>query len=210
MPKVKVKRKSTFIDMTAMSDVTVLLLTFFMLTSTFIKKEPVQVTTPSSVSDIKIPEINVLSILIEPKGKVYMSLDKQEDAAAVLKKVGEEYKIEFTDKELYRFGLLATSSFGVPINGMKEFLELSGEQQDEILKNYGIPMDSIDNQFKSWVRNARAVNPDLLIAIKADQNTPYPVVKNVMTSLQELRENRYNLITSLKAGAGTESSESGH
>ncbi|MRZ52916.1 biopolymer transporter ExbD, partial [Parabacteroides distasonis] len=34
MPKLIVKRKSTFIDMTAMSDVTVLLLTFFMLTST--------------------------------------------------------------------------------------------------------------------------------------------------------------------------------
>ena len=29
----KIKKKSTFIDMTAMSDVTVLLLTFFMLTS---------------------------------------------------------------------------------------------------------------------------------------------------------------------------------
>ena len=41
MPKIIVKRKSTFIDMTAMSDVTVLLLTFFMLTSTFIQKEPV-------------------------------------------------------------------------------------------------------------------------------------------------------------------------
>ena len=50
MPKVKVKRKSTAIDMTAMSDVTVLLLTFFMLTSTFVQKEPVQVSTPSSVS----------------------------------------------------------------------------------------------------------------------------------------------------------------
>ena len=42
--------------MTAMSDVTVLLLTFFMLTSTFVKKEPVQVTTPASVSEIKIPK----------------------------------------------------------------------------------------------------------------------------------------------------------
>ena len=30
MAKVKVKKQSTFIDMTAMSDVTVLLLTFFM------------------------------------------------------------------------------------------------------------------------------------------------------------------------------------
>ena len=62
MGRAKIKKKSTFIDMTAMSDVTVLLLTFFMLTSTFVKKEPVQVTTPASVSEIKIPETNVLII----------------------------------------------------------------------------------------------------------------------------------------------------
>ena len=43
MGKVEVKKKSPFIDMTAMSDVTVLLLTFFMLTSTFLQKEPVTV-----------------------------------------------------------------------------------------------------------------------------------------------------------------------
>ena len=39
MGKVKIKKKETRIDMTAMSDVTVLLLTFFMLTSTFLQKE---------------------------------------------------------------------------------------------------------------------------------------------------------------------------
>ena len=51
MGKVKIKKKETRIDMTAMSDVTVLLLTFFMLTSTFLQKEPVQVITPPSVSE---------------------------------------------------------------------------------------------------------------------------------------------------------------
>ena len=66
------------------------------------------------------------------------------------------------------------------------------------MKSLGIPCDSIDNQFKSWVRNARTVNRDLRIAIKADAKTPYAVIKNVMNSLQDLRENRYNLITSLK------------
>ena len=33
--------------------------------------------------------------------------------------------------------------------------------------------------------------------LKADASTPYSVMKNVMNSLQDLRENRYNLITSL-------------
>jgi biopolymer transport protein ExbD len=189
MGRAQIKKKSTFIDMTAMSDVTVLLLTFFMLTSTFVKKEPVQVTTPASVSEIKIPETNVLQILVDPEGKIFMSLDKQQDMQAVLESMGEEYGIKFTPEQEKRF--ILSSTFGVPIRSM--------QKRDKILKNEGIPCDSVDNQFKSWVRNARAANADLRIAIKADATTPYSVIKNVMNSLQDLRENRYNLITSLKA-----------
>lgn len=196
MPKLIVKRKSTFIDMTAMSDVTVLLLTFFMLTSTFIQKEPVVVATPSSVSEIKIPETNILSILVDPDGKVFMSLDKQEDKANVLKLLGKDFGINFTDKEVYDFSL--QPSFGVPIQNMQEFLSMPSGEQDRLMKDYGIPADSTDNQFKLWVQHAREVNRDLIIAIKADQDTPYPEIKNIMNTLQDLRENRYNLITSLK------------
>ena len=179
MGRAKIKKKSTFIDMTAMSDVTVLLLTFFMLTSTFVKKEPVQVTTPASVSEIKI--FADQGILIQKK---------------LFEKMGEEYGVTFTPEQEKTFAL--SSTFGVPMKSMKTFLDLPSEKQDAILKNEGIPCDSIDNQFKAWVRNARAVNSDLRIAIKADQATPYAVIKKVMNSLQDLRENRYNLITSLK------------
>ena len=196
MGRAKIKKKSTFIDMTAMSDVTVLLLTFFMLTSTFVKKEPVQVFTPASVSEIKIPETNILQILVDPQGKIFMSLDKQPDMKAVLEKMGEEYAVDFTPEQEKKF--VTASTFGVPMRSMQKFLDLPTEQQDKLLKNEGIPCDSTDNQFKSWVRNARQVNPDLRIAIKADASTPYAVIKNVMSSLQDLRENRYNLITSLK------------
>ena len=196
MGRAKIKKKSTFIDMTAMSDVTVLLLTFFMLTSTFVKKEPVQVFTPASVSEIKIPETNILQILVDPQGKIFMSLDKQPDMKAVLEKMGEEYGVDFTPEQEKKF--VTASTFGVPMRSMQKFLDLPTEQQDKLLKNEGIPCDSTDNQFKSWVRNARQVNPDLRIAIKADASTPYAVIKNVMSSLQDLRENRYNMITSLK------------
>ncbi len=196
MSKVKVARKSTTIDMTAMSDVTVLLLTFFMLTSTFVQKEPVQVATPASVSEIKIPESNILQILIDPKGKVFLSLDKQDDMVDVLETVGEEYGVKFTAEEVTKFKKLQT--FGVPVADMKAFLALETAKQDALLMNYGVPTDSVDNQFKVWVKSARAANPDLRIAIKADRETPYKVIKSVMSSLQDLRENRYNLITALK------------
>ena len=196
MARVKVKKQSTFIDMTAMSDVTVLLLTFFMLTSTFIQKEPIQVSTPASVMEIKIPETDILQILVENDGKVFMSMDKQEDRVAVLEKMGEEYGITFTPEEVNKFRL--APSFGVPIGQMRSFLALPEDEQDKILKDYGIPTDSTDNQLKSWVKNARLQNRDLRIAIKADQATPYPIINTIMTSLQDIRENRYNLITTLK------------
>ena len=196
MARVKVKKQSTFIDMTAMSDVTVLLLTFFMLSSTFIQKEPIQVSTPASVMEIKIPETDILQILVDNDGKVFMSMDKQEDRVAVLEKMGEEYGIAFTPEEVNKFRL--APSFGVPIGQMRSFLALPEDEQDKILKDYGIPTDSTDNQLKSWVKNARLQNRDLRIAIKADQATPYPIINTIMTSLQDIRENRYNLITTLK------------
>ena len=196
MARVKVKKQSTVIDMTAMSDVTVLLLTFFMLTSTFIQKEPIQISTPASVMEIKIPETDILQILVDNDGKVFMSMDKQEDRVAVLEKMGEEYGIAFTPEEVNKFRL--APSFGVPIGQMRSFLALPEDEQDKILKDYGIPTDSTDNQLKSWVKNARLQNRDLRIAIKADQATPYPIINTIMTSLQDIRENRYNLITTLK------------
>ena len=112
MGRAKIKKKSTFIDMTAMSDVTVLLLTFFMLTSTFVKKEPVQVTTPASVSEIKIPEKNILQILVDPNGKIFMSMDKQSDLKAVLESMGQEYGVTFTPEQekKFMFGLYFRSA----------------------------------------------------------------------------------------------------
>ena len=197
MPKVKVKRKSTFIDMTAMSDVTVLLLTFFMLTSTFVQKELTTVAIPASVSEIKIPETDILQITVDGKGKIFLGFDKQEDRVEVLRAVGENYGVTFTDQELNKFKLLNT--FGAPVQRMKQVLALPDEQRDEVMRNSGVPIDSADNQFKEWIRAARQQNRDLRIAIKADQSTPYALVKDIMGSLQDIRENRYNLITSLKS-----------
>ncbi|MDR0872566.1 MAG: biopolymer transporter ExbD [Prevotellaceae bacterium] len=208
MPKVKVKRKSTLIDMTAMSDVTVLLLTFFMLTSTFIQKEPVQVATPSSVSEIKIPEVNVVQILVAPNGKVFLSMDKQDDRVAILERVGAQYGISFTNEELKKFKLI--NSFGVPIKNMKQYLALETPKQDELIneglkknsRGIGIPVDTTEtstNELRTWIREARLLKrDDLALAIKADAKTPYPDIKLVMSTLQGIDENRYNLITSLK------------
>lgn len=200
MGRFKIKKQDVYIDMTAMSDVTVLLLTFFMLTSTFIKPEPVKVNTPGSVSDIKIPESNIITILIESNGRVFLSMDKKGDLMSVLDQMQDKYGVSFNSAEKRAFGL--SPAFGVPMAQMKAFLDLPEEEQMAYLKssaNPGVPCDSLHNEFKDWIKCARDVNPDLRIAIKADAKSPYKIIKNVMNSLQDIKENRYNLITSLKS-----------
>jgi biopolymer transport protein ExbD len=200
MPKVKIKRKSTWIDMTAMCDVAFLLLTFFMLTSNFTRKEPVLVATPSSISEIKIPETNIMTVLVDPSGKVYFGIDGQDKREQLIDKMAATYKVTLTPAEKKRFSLL--DLYGNPMYMIKTYLNLSADVSDLPQNNVGIPADSTDNQFKEWVKSAREVNPDLRIAIKADQKTPYPVIKKVMKSLQELDENHYNLITKLETAPG--------
>ena len=196
MPRAKVKRQSTLLDMTAMCDVAFLLLTFFMLTSNFVKKEPVTVSMPSSISEIKIPERNIMMILVDAKGRVFFGIDGQENRTKVLAKMGETYNIIFTPQEIKEFSLI--NSFGVPMNLMKPFLDMPSDDRDKTENAIGIPCDSLDNQFKNWVSASRNVNKDFRIAIKGDRATAYPVIKKLMGTLQDLNENRYNLITSLE------------
>ena len=196
MSKVKVKKQSTFIDMTAMSDVTVLLLTFFMLTATFLPKEPIRVTAPASVMEIKIPDANVLTILVKPSGQCYLNLDRPNDRKRVLEMVGRDHSIDFTERQVNAF--VNQPIIGVPIRSLPKFLDMRLEEQDEVLKDSGIPIDSTNNQLKTWIQYAVIANSGLKIAIKADQDIPYVHVKTVIGTLQDLRENRFSLITVLR------------
>jgi biopolymer transport protein ExbD len=205
MARVKLPRKSTLLDMTAMCDVAFLLLTFFMLTSNFVQKEPVTVSTPSSISEIKIPERNIIMILVDAKGKVFFGIDGQENREKVLTKMGEAYNIIFTPQELKEYSL--TNSSGVPMAYMKAWLDMKPIDRDKAENAIGIPCDSLDNQFKNWVSAARNVNKEARIAIKGDRATAYPVIKKLMGTLQDLNENRYNLITSLENAPDLEKSK---
>ncbi len=228
MGKVKIKKKETRIDMTAMSDVTVLLLTFFMLTSTFLQKEPVTVITPPSVAEDKVPDSNLLSVLVSPEGKVFLEVLGSKDStmksetvrADLLKNMVSEYKkthpsanLAFTNKEIETFSRL--NAFGVPITKMKEWLNLEPDQRDKFLEskeNPGVPINMNEdplnpNEFQMWIRAAyNSVNPELQeamvkgrgIAIKADQTTPYSVVNVVMDNLQTMKMNKFSLMTALK------------
>ncbi len=157
MGKVKIKRKSTRIDMTAMSDVTVLLLTFFMLTSTFLQKEPTVVNTPSSVSEEKVSMSNVVTILVSGRdkpgnkgdeateGKIYISFTGDQDTTKVSSEqlrerllleavsiYNEQHKnapVTLKPSQVAEFGKL--SMFGVPFRDLPKLLDMDGTARDK-------------------------------------------------------------------------------
>lgn len=199
MGRFKVKKQDMFIDMTPMSDVMVLLLTFFMLTATFVKDEPVKVNTPGSVSEIKIPEKNLLTIFVSPNGKVFMNMDSPANMQKLAQEMSNQGKLSFSADEMKTF--TEVPMFGTPLNVVNGWLK--AENRNGLLTSdpaAGIPCDSINDELKVWVKAARTALGDgdkMRIAIKADKTTSYKVIKNVMNSLREIDENRYNLITAL-------------
>ncbi len=199
----KVKKHDTFIDMTAMSDMTVLLLTFFMLTATFLPLEPVQVNAPGSVSPTMVPELNSMTILIDPSGKTYFNMsnvttEEKEQKGEVLLRVGQQYGVPFTEKQVETFKNDVTH-VGVPIKMMPAFLDMDASLRGEEIRKHGVPMDSTDNQLAMWVRVARSVGgKDMTLALKADRATEFPKVDKVMKLLVDIKEARYALVTSLR------------
>ena len=224
MPKIIVKRKSTFIDMTAMSDVTVLLLTFFMLTSTFLQKEPTTVITPASVSDEKVQETNYVQVLVSPQGKVWLTMNNDTSSnwsnekmrMALLDKVSEIYneshknKIKFNVAQKQAFAKLG--SFGVPLSQMGDFLDLADRQEGQTLMDKwmqgedgnpnhvtGIPISDSQgennlNEFQMWMKAMRQTENSNL-ADKIKDGTGVAIKADENTSFEIMHRVMDNLQT---------------
>ena len=202
MAKVKIQKKDIWIDMTPMSDVMTLLLCFFMLTSTFLTPEPVKVNAPNSVSEVKIPENDVLNILVKPEGKIFLGTENKNNMVAMLETMTDKFGVQLNATQIKHFK--EDAMVGASMGKLADYLSLEPEKMGEVIQSLGIPTDSIDggkSEFQEWVAAAREVNPDIKLAIKCDAATPYKVVKAMMSELQDMSENRYQLITNLKTAS---------
>ncbi len=198
MAKIKIQKKDIWIDMTPMSDVMTLLLCFFMLTSTFLTPEPVQVNTPNSVSEVKIPEQDVLNILVTPEGRVYLGTENKNNMQAMLDEMLDKSGVSLNATQVKHFR--EDPMVGAPMNMLSGYLSLEQEKMAEAIQKLGVPLDSISggkSEFQQWVTAARNANSDIRLAIKCDAKTPYSSIKKLMSELQDMNENRFQLITNL-------------
>jgi len=201
MARIKVKRIPASIDMTAMCDVSFLLLTFFILTATARQPEPMPVDTPASIVQIKVPDEDIGIVTVGGDGKMFFGIGGQEVRVNMLNRISEKYNVGFTEEEKERFSLI--EGFGVPISRLKQLIAMDTKERIESGIQVGIPADSTDNQLKEWILAARYAtkelhNVEMRVAIKGDANETYPSIKKVIDILQDQGVNKFSLLTSLR------------
>jgi biopolymer transport protein ExbD len=199
MAKIKMKHSTPHIDMTPMVDLFTLLLTFFMLTTSFKPTEAVIVDTPNSISEKTVPDKNIMTIFIAKDNKVYFNLDNVDTTThmrvKVLEEMGKQYGLTFNVKEKAEFEKLG--SFGVPMKDIKSWINAVNNTERAAF-NTGIPYDSIDNQLNKWVLFSRFHNPAIEAAIKGDGDADYETAKKVFDILLDNKLSRFNLTTNLE------------
>jgi biopolymer transport protein ExbD len=192
MPKVKAKRQSVSLDMTAMCDVAFLLLTFFMLTAKFRPEEAVTITPPSSISEKPLNvKDGMLMVSVSPEGGVYLATDDQMAREFMLERMANRYGVAITAEMKKNF--MSSEIVGYPLGAMRQVLNMKPADAKKLSK--GIPIDSTNNELSYWVGYEKLSNPELKVAIKGDQNSNYKVFADIIGTLQAQNINIFQLVT---------------
>ncbi|RXK49622.1 ExbD/TolR family protein [Aquirufa rosea] len=194
MPKVKAKRQSVSLDMTAMCDVAFLLLTFFMLTAKFRPEEAVTITPPSSISEKALnAKDGMLTISVSNEGGVYLATDDQMAREFMLERMANRYGVALTAEMKKNY--MGSEIVGYPAGAMRQVLNMKPSEAKDKGFIKGIPIDSSNNELSYWVGYAKLSNPELKVAIKGDQNSSYKVFADIIGTLQAQNINIFQLIT---------------
>ncbi len=191
----RVTRKSTWVDMTAFVDVSFLILTFFILATKFKPDEPVEVQFPSSVSADEFPEMDAFLVTVDKDGRVFVQMDDPKARQTIAENLSETRSLSLTPQEIAAF--TNAPSIGVPFSNFKSLLALTPEQRQAVHQP-GIPVpDSTGGELYFWIRDAKSTYAGKKVnwLIKADNETKYPVIKNVLEAFKRNDINKFQLIT---------------
>ena len=200
MPRAKIPRKSTSIDMTAMCDVAFLLLSFFILATKFKPPEALTVVTPSSVSSKVAPDKNVVLITMDKDAKVYFSVSdgNPNEKKDIIDAINTSKNLGLTDAEKKNFSANPSAYIGVPFSQLKSYLDKAPEEVKNLTVS-GIPVtDTLNNELIDWVRAAVTAfqGSKMNLLVKGDDAAKYPSFDGVIYASKKNDQLKFQLITS--------------
>ena len=197
MSKVKAKKQSISLDMTAMCDMAFLLLTFFILTAKMKVPEPAQFDVPSSISpEIYDEQQNVIRISISNDNRIFLTVPDQTLRREMIDIYAKNFNVPMDEKQKMAFEL--TETFGMQRSDLMTYLN----QNTDVRKKFpqsGIPADSTNNELEEWLATAIAARSGLNIAIKGDKNSNYEKFGEVVAALKKRRIYKFSLVTNLES-----------
>lgn len=201
MPKVKIPRKSTAVDMTAMCDVAFLLLSFFILATKQKPPEVLSVQVPGSVSSKVAPDKAIL-VTLTKDGRTFLMLGDDTKKADILANVNLTKGLGLSPAELQKWG--KQTFIGQPLNQVKGGLAQSGELDPAKLP--GIPTDSTNNEMVDWIRSVSNVyaGGDMkelqeMLLVKGDNEALYPRFKNIKEAFKKNEIYKFRIVTNGEA-----------
>ncbi len=205
MPKLKVQRKSTWVDMTAFVDVSFLILSFFMLATKFKPPEIVSITNPKSVSSENVAEKDVFKVTFDKEGRCFISFSTDDDAKDRILNMLDVLKtqkgLELTNQEKARFIAFSVGGIGVPFAQVKPLLALS-DDEFKAFKQPGIPIkDTSNNQLTDWVNalvTGSGGRKPTNVLLNGDNAAKYPEFKNILTSFKKSGVFSFKLVTAME------------
>ena len=160
--KVRAKKNSTHIDMTPMVDLAFLLLTFFMLTTTFGKPKTMEINMPIKDPNNKPPLVNnAVTFLLTDKDKVYWYYGE-------LKPETQLILTDFSTNGIRKL-LLEKNQFAV--DRIKD------------LRSQASKANMADTTLKRMEIDVKGDKKALMVLVKTDDKAKY---KNVVDALDEL------------------------
>jgi biopolymer transport protein ExbD len=199
MPHIKMSKKSTDTDMTPFVDIAFLILSFFIMATKFKPPEPVEITTPNSVSSEILEESDAILITIDKNSKVYINISSPKDQSKldqIISGINTSRNLGLSPSEIQNFK--KAPIIGAPFNNLKTLLKLSPEEQEKVTQP-GIPvLDTLNNELIWWIDETKKAfaGGKLLYLIKGDNDSKFPTFEAVVNALRKNDEFKYNLVTS--------------
>lgn len=197
MYKSKSSRKLFYVDMFPMVNLALIILMFLLVYGKPVARYPININLPAGYSfNTRDPDFDFISVLVG-QNKIMLALKSPEIREDVLKQMAEIYHIPFTGGEVTKFG--KTDVIGMPLSALKRYINNYYNVSDYYSQVGILPDLSCNDELYNWIKCAERASVKLHYAtlpveIQADGETPYPVIKNIISVLQKQRINKFTIV----------------